>query len=83
MMHVHAPSPSDRETVFVGNLSYFCTNRALTELFSSYGAVYSAVVRRSKRNVPLHYGFVELSATEAPSAIQELDGREFMGRKLK
>lgn len=71
------------ETVFVGNLSYFCTNAALVNFFSQLGPVQNVNVRRSKKNVPLHYGFVEMSQDMAQLACEKLNGLDFMGRKIR
>ena len=71
------------ETVFVGNLSYFCTNAALVNFFSQLGPVQNVNVRRSKKNVPLHYGFAEMSQDMAQLACEKLNGLDFMGRKIR
>lgn len=71
------------ETVFVGNLSYFTSNKQLVDLFSTFGVVHSAVVRKSKRNLPLHYGFVQMNVADAHLAVAELDGIQFLGRRLR
>lgn len=71
------------ETIFVGNLSYFCTNKSLFDLFSTVGPVQAAMVRKSRRNQPLHYGFVEMTEKDAIKALEVMNNRDFMGRKLR
>lgn len=71
------------EIIFVGDLSYFCTRQDLLDLFSQFGPVSSAVVRKSKSNEPLHYGFVELPSTCARKAVEVLQGTYFLGRKMR
>lgn len=71
------------EALFVGDLSYFCTDAHLQQLFEPYGPVHKAVVRKSKTQEPLHYGFVEVPVEKAHLAIQELHGLVFLGRKLR
>lgn len=70
--------------LYVGNLSYDCTNDSLEELFSPFGSVQSAQVimdRDSGRSKG--FGFVEMSdANAARSAIQALNEKEHLGRRL-
>lgn len=67
----------------MGNLSYFCTNKALAEVFSTVGPVQGAMVRKSRRNQPLHYGFVEMTREDAFKALEVIQNKDFMGRKLR
>jgi RNA recognition motif-containing protein len=72
------------EALFVGDLSYFCSDSDLQRTFQPYGPVHKAVVRKSfKTNEPLHYGFVEIPIHNANRAIQELNGEMLLGRKLR
>lgn len=73
----------EMETIFVGNLSYFCSNASLVDFFASLGPVQGVNVRQSKKNIPLHYGFVEMPRELALRACNELNGVEFMGRKIR
>lgn len=70
--------------IFVGSLSFKTTDSQLAELFSEYGKVDSAVIimdRATDRSKG--FGFVEMpDNTEAQNAIDNLNGKEFMGRKL-
>jgi RNA recognition motif-containing protein len=70
--------------LYVGNLSYETTNVNLEELFSPFGSVQSAQVimdRDSGRSKG--FGFVEMSdANAARSAIQALNEKEHLGRRL-
>ncbi|MCB1746108.1 MAG: RNA-binding protein [Gammaproteobacteria bacterium] len=71
--------------IYVGNLPYSVKSRELREAFEAYGTVTSAEViidRRTKRS--RGYGFVEMdSDQDGRRAIQELNGRDFMGRELR
>lgn len=71
------------EVIFVGDLSYFCARQDLLDLFSQFGPVSSAVVRKSKSNEPLHYGFVELPSSCARRAVDALQGTYYLGRKMR
>jgi len=71
--------------IYVGNLSYKTSEEDLQDLFNQYGTVNSATIiidRDSNRSKG--FGFVELEEEEAAQkAIEELDGKEFLGRNLR
>ena len=71
--------------LFVGDLSYFCKENDLIDLFSHYGVVADARVKRSDtKGKTLMYGFVRMENLKAAlSAATELNGSIFMGRKMK
>ena len=77
-------SSSKIESIFVGNLAFKASARALRELFEDYGEVHAVrlMTDRATRR-PRGYGFVEMSARDAKHAIAALDGSEFYGRELK
>lgn len=56
----------------------------LEELFAQYGTVSSAkIIRDRESGRSKGFGFVELdSSSDGNSAIEELNGREVMGRSL-
>lgn len=72
-------------TVYVGNLSYNATEEDLNEVFKEYGDVKRVqlpVDRETGR--PRGFAFVEMAQeSEEESAIEDLDGAEWMGRTLK
>ncbi len=72
------------QKLFVGGLSYNTTTDELRELFAQSGTVVSAdiaVDRFSGRS--RGFGFVEMETEEdANRAIEQLNGREFAGRRL-
>lgn len=71
-------------SIFCGDLSFFCTDADLYQLFEAIGPVKSAIVRRSRQHETLHYGFVHMETLEdSLRAIQELNGSKFLGRKLR
>ena len=71
--------------IFVGDLSYFCQEHHLFDLFSIYGPVTEARVKRSDRgNRTLMYGFVRMKELkDAQEAVAALQGKLYMGRAMR
>jgi RNA recognition motif-containing protein len=70
--------------VFVGDLSLFCKEEHILQLFAPFGPVLTARVRCADNGVSLMHGFVVLETDEkAIAAIHLLNGQEFMGRNIK
>jgi len=71
--------------IFVGNLSFSCTEDELREAFEQYGTVDSARIisdRETQRS--RGFGFVEMpNDSEAQAAIGGLDGQNLDGRDLR
>ncbi len=81
-----APPPQPQtKIVFVGNLSYFCEDRHLHDLFNEYGEVNNARVMRSDDNTrSLMFGFVTMSSVNQAKEMERIfNGHMFMGRKLR
>lgn len=71
--------------IYIGNISYSVDEQELEQIFSEFGEVSSAkiiidrVTGRSKG-----FGFVEMpNNEEGQQAIDNLEGREVNGRKLR
>eukprot|EP01033_Poteriospumella_lacustris_P008327 gene8327-6007_t len=72
------------DSVFLGNLSFFCTHNQLRDLLSPFGTVKTIKICKTKQKEPLHYGFGRfLTVESAQAAINALNGKLFMGRKLR
>jgi cold-inducible RNA-binding protein len=71
--------------IYVGNLPYSTTGSDLERLFGEHGEVTSAsVISDRETGRSRGFGFVEMAnADEAQAAIDELDGHDFGGRRLK
>jgi RNA recognition motif-containing protein len=71
--------------VFVGDLSFFCREYHLYQLFSKFGRVAGARIRRSESNhQSLMYGFVKMTnAEQARVAASALEDKLFMGRTMR
>lgn len=82
---IPAPQLAVHKTLFVGNLSYFCEERNLLNLFSTYGPVESVEIKRGRDTGDcLMHGFVEMCTYEAAdAAANDLRGRKFMGRRIR
>ena len=70
--------------IYVGNLSWSCTNEDLTQLFSQHGTVARAqVVMDRETGRSRGFGFVEMANEgEAKTAIEALNNFNFQGRPL-
>lgn len=74
-----------RCSLFVGDLSMFCTESILQEVFSHYGDISEVKIIRSeetKRN--LFYGFIKFKVSDsAKLAREDMNGRLICGRAVK
>lgn len=71
--------------IYVGNLNYATTDESVRELFTQFGPVESATILLDQTTGRTRgFGFVEMATEEAArKAIENLDGREFEGRRLR
>jgi RNA recognition motif-containing protein len=72
-------------SIYVGNLSYDVTQEDLTQVFQEYGKVNRVSLPTDRETGrPRGFAFVDMETEEQEtSAIEELDGAEWMGRDLK
>lgn len=77
--------PIHPHELFVGDLSFFCEESDLLELFSQFGVVEGCrIVRNQARHRSLMFGFVCLSTREsALAAVEAVNNQIFMGRPMK
>ena len=70
--------------IYVGNLSWSCTNEDLTQLFAQHGTVARAqVILDRETGRSRGFGFVEMaSEAEAKVAVEALNNFDFQGRPL-
>lgn len=65
--------------LFVGNLSYQLTEEELKQTFQGYGNIRGIRLIQNKG-----FGFVEFESSEsAQKALEELNGKELKGRKMR
>ena len=72
-------------SIYVGNLSFDVTEDDLTQVFSEYGKVRRVSLPSDRETGrPRGFAFIDMdSETDEGSAIEALDGAEWMGRDLK
>ena len=72
-------------SLFVGDLPKFCGESDLQQLFSPFGPLLDAKIKRySTTGKTLSYGFVTFaSEASAQEALKAMDGNMFSGRKLR
>jgi RNA recognition motif-containing protein len=71
--------------IYVGNLSYSCTDDDLRQFFAQFGAVASArVITDRETGRSRGFGFVSMpDRTEAQAALDGANGADLMGRPLR
>lgn len=73
-----------RKSIYVGNLPFEATEEQLRGLFEPFGVVHSAtLVNDRETGRPRGFGFVEMDAGGADTAIGQLNGTPFGGRTLQ
>jgi RNA recognition motif-containing protein len=72
-------------SIYVGNLSYDVTEADMTAVFAEYGSVKRVQLPTDRETGRMRgFGFVEMNTdTEEQTAIDALDGAEWMGRDIK
>ncbi|MEB3279110.1 MAG: RNA-binding protein [Lyngbya sp.] len=72
-------------SIYVGNLSYEVTQEQLSAVFADYGTVQRATIPTDRETGRSRgFGFVEMeNEADEESAIEALDGAEWMGRSLR
>ncbi|MGK7907373.1 MAG: RNA recognition motif domain-containing protein [Synechococcus sp.] len=72
-------------SLYVGNLSYRATREDIQEVFAEYGTVKNVTIPTDRETGrPRGFAFVELSSdAEEDTAIENLDGAEWLGRELR
>jgi RNA recognition motif-containing protein len=80
-----AVAVQQQNVLFIGNLSFFCEDHHLFDLFNEYGIVEKVVVvHDADYTKSLLFGFVTMAtAHTAQEVLRLLDGHMFMGRRMK
>lgn len=74
-----------RSTLFVGNLSVFCTEKEIEQVFTPYGHILEIRMAKSEdQSKHLSYGFIKFAnVASAQLAMHDLNGVVLCGRPLK
>lgn len=82
--HILMIHPQATKSLFVGDLSFFCREVDLYELFAKYGAISSVEIKYGRMRDSMHHGFVEFcSLVSSYAAVKELNGKKFLGRIMR
>ena len=77
--------PLNSATLFIGDLSIFCTERELYQLFEPFGPIESIQLKRcEKKQMQLSYGFIKFAFRQsAEEALRKVNGSIFIGRAIR
>ena len=71
-------------TIYVGNLPFSATEDEVRKLFERHGKVESVkLVMDRETGRPRGFGFVDMTASDAQTAIQQTNGFQMGGRPLR
>jgi RNA recognition motif-containing protein len=71
-------------TIYVGNLPFTATEDEVRGMFEKHGKVESVkLVNDRETGRPRGFGFVDMSADDAATAIQQMNGFQMAGRPLR
>lgn len=72
------------KTLYVGNLPYKSNETDIRQLFAQHGEVYAVRLMKDKRTGKRRgFGFVVMASTDAQSAVDALNEKEYIQRTLK
>ncbi len=71
-------------TIYVGNLPFTATENDVRSLFEQHGTVQSVkLINDRDTGRPRGFGFVEMPASDAQTAIEQMNGFQMGGRPLR
>lgn len=74
---------SDSNVVFVGNVSYQCTEESLRAFFAPCGAISSIRLAKGDDGRPKGFAHVEFEDSNQAQQAVQLSGRELAGRNVR
>ena len=75
--------PEHCRSLFLGDLSCFCSEQDVYNFFLPYGEIQTIRVMRGKQNKALGYGFVTYADLDCAVKALALDGELLLGRPVK
>ena len=83
MKEGRSPKYTGDSKLYVGNISFECSEQDLVELFGTAGEVGSVALVRDEQGRTRGFGFVTMRSKEdGDAAIEKLNGSELKGRNL-
>lgn len=81
---IQASVTGETRTLYVGNLPFKADEDDITQLFAAYGPVHAVRLVKDRRTGRRKgYGFIEMEANAAESALKKLNDSEFDNRTIK
>jgi RNA recognition motif-containing protein len=77
--------PFGSTTLFLGDLSIFCNEQEIFNLFQPFGPIESVQLKKCEKKKPhLSYGFIKFAYRQsADQALQQTNGQIFLGRAIR
>ncbi len=70
--------------IYIGNIPYTTKEQDLEEVFTSFGQIDEVtLIKERETGRSRGYGFITYSSKEAADKALTMDGKDFMGRKLR
>ena len=83
MLH-SVEGPPEERTLFLGDLSVYCTEEDIYQFFGQFGTIEKIRLKHATNNKNLSYGFVTYTSREvAVRVLQTMNGQLFLGRALR
>ena len=71
------------KSIYVGNLAWSCEDDDLRNFFSEYGTVIRVrIMKDQETGRSRGFAFVDMDADEADASIENLNGKNLMGRQV-
>jgi RNA recognition motif-containing protein len=74
----------DTRTLFIGDLSVYCTEQNIENLFLQFGQIEKITIKRgASGSTNLSYGFIKFYQKESAEAAACMNGFVFLGRAMR
>lgn len=79
-----ASIPVEHRTLFLGDLSIYCNEQVIHEVFSRFGVIEQIRLKNASMNNELSYAFVTyVYRDDAENALRQMNGTMLLGRKIR